>query len=102
MSDSDEDIFAASSDSGGDTDELIAASKAKTPAIAKKKTNKEGASKSKANAKAGPKKLGAARLKKKQTIPDADNDSDDEAGGLFDSDDEAKGSAAADAAAALN
>jgi len=97
MSDSDDDIFGGSSDSGGDTDELIAASKSKAPAIAKKKTNKGGGdSKAKATSKAGPKKLGAARLKKKQAIPDADADSDDEAGGLFDSDDEdAKGAAAA-------
>ena len=77
MSDS-EDLFGASSDSGGDTDELIAASKASKPIASKKKGT------------AAPKlkKLGAARLKKK-AIPDADNDSDDdEAKGLFDSDDE--------------
>jgi transcription factor SPN1 len=99
MSDSDDDIFGGSSDSGGDTDELIAASKSKAPAIAKKKTNKasnDSKAKAKATSKAGPKKLGAARLKKKQAIPDADADSDDEAGGLFDSDDEdAKGGTAA-------
>lgn len=82
MSDSDDDLFGASSnDDGGDTDELIAASKAAdAKPIAKKKKTSSG---------------GGGRLKKKgasaKNIPDADNDSDDEATGLFDSDEEGDG-----------
>jgi len=75
MSDSDDLFGASSNDEGGDTDELIAASKAAdAKPIAKKK-----------------KSSGGGRLKKKsaaKNIPDADNDSDDEATGLFDSDEE--------------
>mmetsp|Transcript_1518 Transcript_1518/g.3759 ORF Transcript_1518/g.3759 Transcript_1518/m.3759 type:complete len:495 (+) Transcript_1518:97-1581(+) len=68
MSDEDDDLFA---DSGDDTDDLIAASQKAKP-IAK------------------PKKLKKKSLKKRKRaeVPDADNDSDDDGPGLFDSDDE--------------
>jgi len=94
MSDS-EDLFGASSDSGGDTDDLIAASKASKPVATKKKGTKQVPPKLK--------KLGAAARLKKKSIPDADNDndSDDEAKGLFDSDDE-EASPAKDASANAN
>lgn len=76
---SDDDIFADSADDGGDTDELISASnKSDSKPIAKKKKAGGGAAKS--------------RLKrmKDKNIPDADNGSDDEGDGLFDSDDDEK------------
>eukprot|EP00934_Nitzschia_sp_Nitz4_P000017 Nitzschia sp. Nitz4//scaffold141_size107518//63670//65269//NITZ4_004282-RA/size107518-augustus-gene-0.83-mRNA-1//1//CDS//3329536306//17//frame0 len=67
MSDEDDDLFG---DSGGDTDDLIAESKA----IAKPKKLK--------------KKSAAPAKKRKRDIPDADNDDDDDERGLFDSDDD--------------
>lgn len=65
MSDSDDDLFGNSDSDGGDTDDLIASSKAKKPAAKPKRLQKK-----KAN---------------DVNIPDADNDEDDD---LEDSDDE--------------
>mmetsp|Transcript_20774 Transcript_20774/g.38817 ORF Transcript_20774/g.38817 Transcript_20774/m.38817 type:complete len:514 (+) Transcript_20774:46-1587(+) len=70
MSDEDDDLF-ADSDSGGDTDDLIAESKTKPIAKPKKIVKKK-------------KTLGGQKRKR---VPDADNDSDDDGPGLFDSDD---------------
>lgn len=97
-----EDLFGASSDSGEDTDELIAASsssKKKTPPIATKKKQTKAAT----GGGGVKKKLGTSRLSKKSSAKastksakedkednndDADDSDDDEARGLFDSDDD--------------
>jgi len=74
MSDDDDDLFADSDESGGDTDDLIAQSKQKPIAKPTKKKLRK-------------KKAGGQNKRKR--IPDADNDSDDDDGpGLFDSDSE--------------